>query len=271
MTVDGQLSYAYAVLRPSPELEGTALAGIRGVADAPVGLVRSGAVAAAVSAVPGEDFSEAALKVRLEDLRWLEPTARAHHAVIEALAAHTTVLPLRLATVYLDEGRVREMLGEQEPAFTALLDRLADQVEWGVKVYAEVPPGAVATPVDPSAEETDPGRAYLRRRRHQREAREDAWRAAEEAVRRTEARARGLAVERARHRPQQGDLARQAGENVANDAYLVPRRLSEEFRDRMLHAADGLPGVRVDVTGPWAPYSFAMPPAPEGQEGVRPR
>ncbi|MEU6368249.1 GvpL/GvpF family gas vesicle protein [Streptomyces sp. NPDC046931] len=282
--MDEQLCYAYAVVESSAPLD---LAGVRGVADAPVALVRSGAVAAAVSAVPWEGFSEAALKVGLEDLDWLEATARAHHSVIETLAAHTTVLPLRLATVYLDEARVRQMLGEREAHFAALLGRLADHVEWGVKVYAEVPPSSPHT-TSPSAAQppseappsesatagrgpaagADAGRAYLRRRRYQRQAREDAWRVAEEAVRRTERQARGLAVERTRHRPQQGGLTRVPGENVANDAYLVPRRLSEEFRTRMLHAADGLPGVRVDVTGPWAPYSFTAPLAPGAPEGA---
>ncbi|MCF1594401.1 GvpL/GvpF family gas vesicle protein [Streptomyces muensis] len=265
--MNGQrLSYAYAVVRSSgtaAERARAALAGLRGVADAPVTLVRSGAVAAAVSAVPGAEFSEAALRTRLEDLDWLESTARSHHLVIETLAARTTVLPLRLATVYLDDSRVERMLGERQDAFTALLDRFDDHVEWGVKVYAEIP--AASDPAGPSpSDPPDTGRAYLRRRRQHRQAREETWRAAEEAVRRTELRARGLAMERARHRPQQGTLARLPGENVANDAYLVPRHAAGEFRDRMLHAADDLPGVRVEVTGPWAPYSFTA-----SLEGVR--
>ncbi|MGW5475750.1 GvpL/GvpF family gas vesicle protein [Streptomyces sp. NPDC004008] len=269
--MDEQLCYAYAVVGSSAAVE---LTGVQGVAGAPVTLVRSGPVAAAVSAVPREGFSETALKAGLENLEWLEATARAHHSVIEALTARTTVLPLRLATVYLDEASVRQMLGEREADLAALLDRLADQVEWGVKVYAEVPPPSAPSAPPPTADtgaasEADAGRAYLRRRRHQRQEREDAWRTAEEAVRRTELRARGLAVERTRHRPQQGGLTQGVpGENVANDAYLVPRRLSEEFRTRMLHAADDLPGVRVDVTGPWAPYSFTAPLAPDAQEGA---
>ncbi|WP_367322937.1 GvpL/GvpF family gas vesicle protein [Streptomyces sp. HUAS ZL42] len=259
--MNGQLSYAYAVVRFSPSLERTALSDVPGVTGTAVTLAHAGALAAAVSAVPWEEFSEAALKVRLEDLGWLEATARAHHLVIERLAAYTTVLPLRLATVYLDDDRVREMLSDRQEAFTALLDRLADHVEWGVKVYAEAPPAQSAASEGRPADEPNPGRAYLRQRRYQRQAREETWRAAEEAVRRTEAQAVGLAVERARHRPQQGDLARESGENVSNDAYLVPRHLTEEFRSRMQHAADGLPGVRVEVTGPWAPYSFALPPS----------
>ncbi|MFH0519561.1 GvpL/GvpF family gas vesicle protein [Streptomyces sp. M41] len=275
-----RLRYAYAVVRSSGTAARSAqaaLAGVRGVAGAAVTLVTSHPVAAAVSAVPGEQFSESALRARLEDLAWLESTARAHHLVIETLAARTTVLPLRLATVYLDDARVERMLSERRESFTALLDRFDDHVEWGVKVYAEVPAALDPVPAPPAAgspaDDPAPGRAYLRRRRQHHQAREETRRCAEEAVRRTEEQARALAVERARHSTQQGTLARPGAENLANDSYLVPRRLAEEFRSRMLHTAHDLPGVRVEVTGPWAPYSFTAP-AEEGAarpEGARQR
>ncbi|MGW3728869.1 GvpL/GvpF family gas vesicle protein [Streptomyces sp. NPDC000851] len=267
--MDDQLSYAYAVVRPVAALERDALPGVRGVADAPVTLVHHGDVAAAVSPVPPADFSEATLKAHLEDLDWLESVARAHHHIIETLGAHTTVLPLRLATVYLDDARVRDMLGEQEKTFTALLDRLADHVEWGVKVYADTSPAAARPQAATPADEPDPGRAYLRQRRHQQHARDDAWSSAAQAVRRIEDQVWNLAVAHARHRPQQGRLAGETGENVANDAYLVPRRLAEEFRDRVLHAVEEFPGVRVEVTGPWVPYSFAQAPEPKAPEGAQ--
>ncbi len=75
----------------------------------------------------------------LEDLDWLESVARAHHRVIEALAARTTVLPLRLATVYLDDERVRQMLDARQEAFAERLADLAAHAEWGVKIYVEAP------------------------------------------------------------------------------------------------------------------------------------
>ncbi|MEX2981761.1 GvpL/GvpF family gas vesicle protein [Streptomyces sp. C36] len=260
----GDLSYAYAVVPFSPSLERTALAGVRGMAGSPVALVRSDDVAAAVSPVPEADFSQSALKAHLEDLDWLERSARAHHLVVESLAAHTTVLPLRLATVYVDDSRVVRMLQEGQPVFADSLARLAGHAEWGVKVYVD----AAAAPAPPAAaphDAPDAGRAYLRQRRHQHQARRDAWRAAEEVVRRIDAEARDLAAGHARHRPQQGRLAGAApGENVANDAYLVPHDLAEEFRRRVHHAVADAPGIRVDVTGPWAPYSFADPAALPG-------
>ncbi|WP_319020251.1 GvpL/GvpF family gas vesicle protein [Streptomyces peucetius] len=81
------------------------------------------------SSVHSRDFDEAALRRHLEDLEWLEGVAWAHHAVIEALGAATTVLPLRLATVYLDDDRAREALDEGRAVFERLLARLEGHVE----------------------------------------------------------------------------------------------------------------------------------------------
>lgn len=260
------VTYAYAVAQdPDGSLE-EALTGLPGVADGPVHLVRAGdrsEVVVAVGAVPEPDFEETALRAHLEDLDWLESVARAHHRVIEALAARTTVLPLRLATVYLDDARVRQMLDTRQETFAERLSDLAAHTEWGVKIYVEAP-AATGRPAEPPADaDLSPGRAYLSHRKVQRHAREDAYRDAEEVSRRVEEAARGHAVDRVQHRVQQGELARGPGENVINDAYLVPLEHGESFRAEVSRAAEGSSGVRVEVTGPWAPYSFATPPEAE--------
>ncbi|WUD77710.1 GvpL/GvpF family gas vesicle protein [Streptomyces sp. NBC_00510] len=260
--MDDRVSYAYAVLRGGGVPEGV-LDALTGVAGAPVRLVTSGPLAAAVSPVPAADFREDALRRHLEDLDWLEAVARAHHTVIEALSAHTTVLPLRLATVYLDDARVLAVLRDDDAAFTRVLERLAGHLEWGVKIYVEATAGAASAGTAGTAgagEDLSPGRAYLRARRAQRHSRDEAYRAAEEAAARVGAIGRELATGHARHRVQQGQLAADAGENVLNDAFLLADERAEAFRTRVLAAGEGLPGVRVDVTGPWAPYSFAALP-----------
>ncbi|WP_406864491.1 GvpL/GvpF family gas vesicle protein [Streptomyces sp. HUAS MG47] len=265
--MNAELSYTYAVVRPTPDLAEGTLPGVAGVASGAVRLVGAAGVAAAVGSVPESDFSEAALQVRLENLAWLERVARAHHGVVEFLASRTTVLPLRLATVYVDDDRVRDVLRRGAEAFTRMLDRFAGQVEWGVKVYAEIP-REPAEPDDDEADAPDPGRSYLRKRRRQRADQGAARSAAAEAVERIEAAAGEVAVELARHRPQQGELAVGTGENIANDSYLVPGKRSEEFRDRVRRSTRDLQGVRVEITGPWAPYSFAVLTEPEAPEGV---
>ncbi|MGW0700207.1 GvpL/GvpF family gas vesicle protein [Streptomyces sp. NPDC002867] len=257
-----QVLYAYAVARDADGLADVA-GGLTGVAGASVhlmGSTRDDRLLLAVSPVPADDFHEAALKRHLEDLDWLEAVARAHHAVIDALAARTTVLPMRLATVYLDDDSARRALDGGAGVFDERLERLAGHLEWGVKIYAD-PAAAPFAPVPGEAADLGPGRAYLRQRRAQQSVRDDVYRAAEVAAERVEAAGRRYAAGRARHRVQQGALAPSVDENVLNDAYLVHADRAQAFRAEVTQAADGLTGVRVEVTGPWAPYSFATPAA----------
>ncbi|MFJ4002325.1 GvpL/GvpF family gas vesicle protein [Streptomyces sp. NPDC090023] len=255
------MTYVYGVTRADDALA-ERLTALEGVVGAPVRLVPEGGdgLALVASSVPAEDFREQALRRRLEDLDWLTDVARAHHGIVEAVAAHATVLPLRLATVYLDDTRAREVLDSGREFFTDRLARLSGHVEWGVKVYVD-PSAAPEAPTGPAEAELSPGRSYLRGRRQQQHHRDTVHQAAQRAAEGIEAAGRAYAAERARHRVQQGTLAESAaGENVVNDAYLVPLERGEAFRAEVARAADGLAGVRVEITGPWAPYSFAMAP-----------
>ncbi|MGW3045948.1 GvpL/GvpF family gas vesicle protein [Kitasatospora sp. NPDC001159] len=258
-----RLAYTYAVARPAAGLQRT-VEGLTGVVDAPVHLVsdtRGRDIVAAVSPVPSEDFDETALPRHLDDLEWLEALARSHNGVVEAISACTTVVPLRLATVYLDDDRVRNMLDDGLEVFVDRLSRLTGYVEWGVKLYVDAPPDRPPAPLPEP--DLSPGRAYLRRRRADRDAQQDALRVAGRGAELIEAAALAHAVDRVRHRPQEGELAIEPGVNVLNDAYLVPLEHGEAFRADVLRSASALPGVRVVVTGPWAPYSFAAPGLPE--------
>lgn len=269
--MNGTVSYVYGVAAVTTELY-DAVAGLRGVADAPVRVVQDRDLAAVVGSVPSADFEEAPLTAHLEELAWLESVARAHHEVVEAAAARTTVLPMRLATIYRDDERVRAMLAAGREAYLPRLAHLARHVEWGVKVYLAAPaadtPASAAAPDEAatSARELSPGRAYLRHRRQERHARDDACREALEVSHQIHVTARARAVEHARHRVQRGALAEDGTENIANDAYLVAREKSDAFLRAVRHAAEGSEAVRVEITGPWAPYSFAATEAADDSD-----
>ncbi|MCF3181905.1 GvpL/GvpF family gas vesicle protein [Streptomyces polychromogenes] len=258
------LTYVYAVTPPAPAVR-LLLPSLTGVGGRPVTLLHApgddpGPVAFVVSDVPRPDWDEDALKARFEDLKWLEDAARSHHRVVEALAAHTTVLPLRLATLYEDHAAALGVLRAQGQAFATRLARLSGHTEYGVKVYVRPAPPPDAEPPVAGA---SPGRAYLQARRAQRSAHEDHYRQAGLATGRVAAVARRFTADRVGHPAQSGPLTSASPEeNVLNDAYLVPDEHAEAFLEALAGAARGLPGVRVEVTGPWAPYSFAAPPPP---------
>ncbi|MFF3846328.1 GvpL/GvpF family gas vesicle protein [Streptomyces sp. NPDC002328] len=247
------LRYVYAVCRPF----GAPLqAQLTGVAGAPAKLLHHHGLIAVVSDVPVRDFAEEPLHAHLEDLDWLSATARGHQQVIDALTAVTTPLPLRLATVFRDDSGVRVMIEEREDDFRRTLDRLQGRVEWGVKVYVE-PQAEAAESAEP-AEPAKPasGRDYLRRRRMQARAQDDTWQRAERFAGRLHSLLSEHADAARLHAPQNSALSRASGQNVLNAAYLVPRSDSEEFVEIVDRTKGQEPGMRVELTGPWAAYSF---------------
>ncbi|MEU8749028.1 GvpL/GvpF family gas vesicle protein [Streptomyces chartreusis] len=249
------LRYVYAVCRP---FRSALQAQLTGVAGAPPKQLTHHGLVAVVSTVPEADFAEAPLRAHLEDLDWLTVTARAHQQVIDALTAVTTPLPLRLGTVFRDDSGVRTMMEAREQDFLRVLDRLEGRVEWGVKVFVEREPAEAAEPTAPGPPEhaAGSGRDYLRRRRMQTRAHEDVWQRATEFAGRLHETLSAFGEEARLHAPQSAALSGASGQNVLNAAYLVPRADSEEFVELVDREKDDAPGIRVELTGPWAAYSF---------------
>ncbi|MFJ4716566.1 GvpL/GvpF family gas vesicle protein [Streptomyces sp. NPDC088785] len=262
-----ELRYVYAVCGP---LDAPLPAQLTGVAGAVPRLVGHAGLTAVVSHVPADQFSEKALRRNLENLDWLSDTARAHQTVIAALGSVTSPLPLRLATVFHDDSGVRAMLEDGAAGFRETLDRLRDRVEWGVKVYVEEQRAQddasgeqrEARRERPSAQSlaSGSGRDYLRRRRSERAGRDEAWRQAEGFAQDLHDQLSRHAEETRIHPPQNAELSRASGRNVLNAAYLVDRATSEAFVERVDSTKDERPGLRVELTGPWAAYSFCAPP-----------
>lgn len=279
-----QATWVYAI---TGDVDCALLAGIDGISDDPVRTVTDDCLTAVVGSVDAAGFSEEAFERLLSDPGEVEAMALAHHRVIVAVAAMSPVLPLRLATVYHDDDRVCALLKERRSSFAGTLRWLAGRSEYGVKAWAD-PDAVSAVPAaagppraqpsrEPYSEEPDQpgspasrgstgrgaGAAYLSRRRAQLAARADGWqRAARGGADLHGALSLGVAAAR-QHPPQNPQLARGQGLMVLNGAYLVDDAHQDRFADRaraMLAELD-LAGFRLDVTGPWPPYSFAEGPA----------
>jgi Gas vesicle synthesis protein GvpL/GvpF len=243
--------YVYAIGRA---LDPAGLAGLVGIDGAEVHRIAHRDLVAVVSAAPSD---EAALRARLERLDELAAIAEAHHAVVAAVATQTVVAPSRLATIYRDEHRVRELLRHRYEEFEALLDRLAGTVEVGVKLYVEDRSPARAAP-------SASGRAYLQQLSQRHRRRDEDWRHAAATVERVDTALSANALDRSDLRPQPAQLSGTAGHNVLNAAYLVPTGRVTEFTELAQRLAQDEPALRVEVTGPWAPYSFAEPDRGDG-------
>src|SRR4051812_34009277 len=78
-------------------------------------------LAAIASTVPLDEFGEEPLQGRLTAVRWLEALARRHEGVLDEAISRTTVVPMRLCTIYRGEPQLREMLEAEHDVFADAL------------------------------------------------------------------------------------------------------------------------------------------------------
>jgi Gas vesicle synthesis protein GvpL/GvpF len=260
MTAEGGWVWIYGVT--GGDL-GTFADGVAGVGGAPSRTITAAGLTAIVGDVSDREYGEAALRRHLEDLDWLGRTARAHHAVLEAVAERGPVVPMRLATLFASDAGVTGTLAERADDFRGALSLISARSEWGVKAYAVKPaepagePGRRAAGREGSA--TGPGAAYLQRRRAQLTASKDARSETLASARTVYAELGRFAVSSRLYPSQAPDLAGQQTPMVLNAAYLVADERAGEFADAVADLTARHRFVQLTLTGPWPAYSFAGP------------
>lgn len=242
------LTYVYALTRAAAQLPEEP-----GIDERPLRMLVLGSVAAVVSDVPAADFAADALRGHLEDLDWLERVARRHDAVVQACHRAGVAMPLRLATIYVDDDSAEQRLADIADEAERTLDRLDGCDEWGVKVFDS---SAARAPA-PAANPPTSGADYLRRRQAEMMR---SGEAAASAAAQADSVYRALAthaVADVRHRPQDPKLAGRREPMVLNGAFLVRRDDTHAFRAAAAELAGQDLEDAIVLTGPWAPYSFA--------------
>jgi len=255
------LLWAYCVLREGDE-HTASLPAVDGRGE--LERVASGGLAAVVSRVPRSEFGAEPLRDNLNDLGWLERTARAHEAVLEATLARSTLVPLRMCTLYESEDGVRRMLADRQDALLAALDGLDGRYEWAVKVIVDRDrlmdaARRVVAPDDPAgAANRGEGGAYLLKRRTDRAVREAADAVRADIAESVHARLQDWAIDAVTRPPQNRELSGHEGDMALNGAYLVERERTDDLRALIAELEEHHRqfGVRIDLSGPWPPYNF---------------
>jgi Gas vesicle synthesis protein GvpL/GvpF len=255
-TGDGIWAYCITRSRETPTSDG-----VRGTR---VERIEEGGLAVLVSRVPLSEFGEDGLRRNLNDLDWLERVARDHEAVLERTLELGTIVPLRICTIFSDEGGAARMLAEQRTTLETALDALDGRQEWGVKLTvdrAALEAAARERAPDISDDELEgqsAGGAYMLRRRQERQLREAADRLAGGIAEDVHARLQDWAADAVVNPPQNPELSGHEGDMLLNAAYLVEAEKVERLHELVAELRErhrGL-GARLELTGPWPPYNF---------------
>ncbi|HEX7772353.1 MAG TPA: GvpL/GvpF family gas vesicle protein [Pyrinomonadaceae bacterium] len=225
-------------------------------------------LAALVSQVPRETYSEERLAEHLTDATWTAIRAMRHETVAEYVAKRASVIPLRFGTIYLERTSIEQMLTEKSRELEEIIEHLRGREEWGVNVYSDRAVLLTSiTSVSPvlrelveRAAQAPPGQSYLMQKKIDAMRVDEVRAAVNHIVDQIEAklkehtddarRLRVLKVETTEH-----------GELKAKFAFLVKRSGFEEFRDAAERLAQEhqAAGVRLELTGPWPVYNFVNP------------
>lgn len=231
-----------------------------------VRVLPEGDLAAVASQVPLSEFGEDALRESLNDVAWLEGTARAHERVLDDVRALTTVVPMRLCTIYRSEGSAAQMLARERAGFAEALARLKAKSEWGLKLFVDPSAAELAATetsgelarLDAEIRDASSGEAYMRRKQLDGLLRVEVDRLVDECAEDVHSRLARLAVEALRNPLQRPEVTGHSGQMVLNGVYLLDDAATDEFHAAVGALAEdhGSLGVDLQVTGPWPPYNF---------------
>ncbi len=202
--------------------------GLTGVGDASVRAIKVAHLTALVSDAVGDGALEAS-------------DALLHHKVIEDAMIAANLLPARHSAPVTLEGLTAH-LTQHRAEYEALLERIGDAREFGVRAHLEPRSDQATAP-------RDSGTAYLQARRAQLTADAARQRELEAIAEAVEASLRSVILEAKRVFP---------SADVYRGSFLVRGEHLEAAQRLGLEAVRALRGVRGSWHGPFPPYSFAV-------------
>ena len=134
-----------------------------------------------IAEVPLDVYGQPALESALQDMKWVGAVAMAHEQVVEQFSRQrgSTVIPMKLFTMFSTEKRAVEATRSRAREITAMAKRIAGCEEWGVRITRRA--GRV-TRKPASVERPATGAAFLAARKQVRDSARDATRVAAESA-----------------------------------------------------------------------------------------
>ena len=212
---------------------------------------------AVVGPVPLDRYGETAMAAGVRDLDWVSAVAMAHEAVVEhfSRARGSTVVPMKLFTMFSSADRLVRDLRSQQAGISATMARIRGAREWGSASSEHPRHGVLPHAVSQSAPAPRFSPPRSRPATPPVSDLEAAQHAAEAAFRQLARLAR-----EARRRDDVPDGA--TAPPLLDAVFLVPIAATVRFRAAVRRAAAECrrAGTAVTMTGPWPAYNFVGPP-----------
>jgi len=166
------------------------------------------------------------------------------------------VLPMKLFTIFKSDERAFEDVRSQRARIAALVKRVANQQEWGIRVVLDRARAAAAPKASTAAART--GASYLAQKKAQRDAAKELASRARDTVAAVFDRLAARASDAKRRSA--SELPAQSGPLLLDAAFLVPRARAATFKTLAARESKALArhGYGLTLSGPWPPYTFVQ-------------
>jgi hypothetical protein len=217
---------------------------------------------AVVSDVSEDNFSQEIIDKNIKNMKWLAENGNIHESVIDSVMGKTTVIPMKLCTIFKTKENVESMLKEKYADFRFNLKNLEGKAEIGVKVYFNAEPlkqkildeSPEIKKLEKEAEKKSKGIAYfdkqkiellIKERLHQK-----------------------LVGSRNEIFNKRKDLAEDSKENellnkkvtkkdmLLNAVFLINKKQKEQFKSNTKKIKLEYKDLEFEVWGPFPPYNF---------------
>ncbi|SFG88653.1 Gas vesicle synthesis protein GvpL/GvpF [Desulfotomaculum arcticum] len=234
------------------------------------GSVRSveyGNIAAIVSSVPVETYSEDVLEELVKNLDWLESRVTRHEEIIQYVAEHFPVIPMKFCTIFHTHERVRQLLSHKESDFNNMLASLKGKEEWGLKIYYQPAQlsryvarnSALIQETKGMAEAKGAGAAYFIRKKMDDLLAEEMENTATQIAGYVNTELAPYVAEGKINRLLGSEITGRLETMALNAVYLVGQSEINDFKQRVVDLSEKYQNLGFDfaLTGPWPPYNFS--------------
>lgn len=257
---ENQLVYLYCVTNEEPGLEeaGSLVNNLY--------FVYQKGLYAVAGKVRESEFGEQNLKKNLADLGWVSTKASNHEKVIEEVMRGACVIPFKFATLFNTDDSLKAMLEQYAEEFKAVLKRLENKEEWGVKIYSDIEKLKASLADDePEILEIEneinlssPGKAYLLKKKKAELIEDTLNKKINEYGQESFELLKELSSEARINKLLPKEVTDREEDMILNSAFLVNKDAVDDFINMVdtlkMHYEDK--GFFFDCTGPWPPYNF---------------
>lgn len=264
--VSTDLLYLYAII-PAAELEEVEFPQLKGINQKTASYIIHKELAAIVTPVNFQDYSQQQIDLQLKNIEWLKEKAFHHHECISSIHKSFTVLPINFCTIFQNKQNLKDLLSEQYDMLLQKLTILKNKQEWNLKVFCRVDyaleyvanSNVTVTELKEKIQFMPKGKQFLMNKKLQQLIASELEKEQTKWINQIKIQLQSFILDSVLRRNWRKEVTEREEDMIGNFDFLIDENKSEQFLQEIQKIETSLEpfGCTFQVTGPWPPYHFS--------------